>query len=295
MENTDKLQFKDDAPKWFVAIGDSWVGPLFASEVYKKIIAGEITWAHYIWTPAQSSWNRICDTDAFSSNVPQKPGKELMAELKGASTEKEKKPAVKTGSRSLSGAKMLRKPSEGVEKKDWFLYFNDSQFGPFSREEVRRFLKVGKINERVHAWKDGMPTWERISGIAELSQSSGKTKPGIPKMKLPEKESTRADLRIAPRRPMIARILLANDGGVIAGVCRDISVGGMQVLTDKVPGPVGMRIKLNVSPTGPGAPNPFAAEGEIVRILEDGLGFSFRFETLDQRAKDAIEKYINEI
>ena len=189
---------------------------------------------------------------------------------------------------------MLRRPEVKPVAKDWFLYFNDSQFGPFSREEVRRFLQVGKINDRVHAWKDGMPDWERIAKLPELASATGATQAGVPKLKIPDRDATKGDQRYAPRRPMIARILMAGQGNVIAAVCRDISVGGMQVLTDQIPGEVGARVKLNVSPTGPGAPEPFAADGVIVRILEDGLGFSFRFESLEPRAKQAIEKYIAE-
>jgi hypothetical protein len=81
-------------------------------------------------------------------------------------------------------------------------------------------------------------------------------------------------------------------------MCRDISVGGMQVLTDQIPGVSGTRIRLNVSPVNPSrskassAIEPFVAEGVIVRILEDGRGFSFRFEGLTDRAKKIIEKYI---
>lgn len=303
MENTEKLQFKDDAPRWFVAIGESWIGPLFASEVYKKIVGQELTWAHYIWTPGQSGWQRISDTEAFEASVPQKPSRQLLTELKGASTPApRKKTGTKTGtgSRSFSGARMLRaqRTPDKVEPKVWFLYFNDSQFGPFSRDEIRRFLKVGKINDRVHAWKDGMSDWERIHSLPELKNSSGKTAPRLSKAELPDKDSTRIkkkeDQRGSPRKPMVARILMANQSGVIAAVCRDISVGGMQVLTDQVPGEAGTHLKLNVSPTGPGAPRPFAAEGVIVRVLEDGLGFSFRFENLNQEAHEAIERYLSE-
>ena len=79
-----------------------------------------------------------------------------------------------------------------------------------------------------------------------------------------------------------------NDVGV--GVCRDISVGGMQVLTDQIPSAIGKKIKLNVS--APGQIEPFVAEGVVVRILEDDRGFSFRFEKLSAQSRDSIEKYI---
>ena len=81
---------------------------------------------------------------------------------------------------------------------------------------------------------------------------------------------------------------------MIIAVCRDISIGGMQVLTDRVPGPVGSKLKLNVSPGDPSKVKGFVAEGEIVRVLEDGRGFSFRFRKITEEARRTIEKYITE-
>jgi hypothetical protein len=96
---------------------------------------------------------------------------------------------------------------------------------------------------------------------------------------------------------MLARILLSNDREVAVAVCRDISIGGMQVLTDKIPGEVGSRIKLNVSPSkDEKGKKPefkaFVAEGTIVRVLEDGRGFSFRFSRLTESARRSIESYV---
>jgi c-di-GMP-binding flagellar brake protein YcgR len=93
-------------------------------------------------------------------------------------------------------------------------------------------------------------------------------------------------------------MILSDDQSVIIGMCRDISVGGMQVLTDEAPVKVGTLIKLNVSPstneTGPNIP-PFVAEGKVVRILEDGRGFSFRFTKLSDTARKSVEIYIEAI
>lgn len=285
MENTEPIRFKDDAPRWFVASGDSWIGPLFASEVYKKVISHEISWAHFVWAPDQSGWMRICDTEAFASSVPQKPAKKLLSQLKGVMEGDDD--TQSSGPRS--GAKLMRRKrsgSQSIEIRDWFLYFNDSQFGPFSKTEVERFLQVGKIHDKVHAWKEGMVDWERIHDIPELRLKAGvETKKGTTEVR---------SQRASPRRPLVAHILLSNEDVLIAGVCRDISVGGMQVLTDQIPGKAGAHIRLNVSPSGSGGLSPFVAEGVIVRLLEDGRGFSFRFENLSEVAKRAIEKYIQE-
>jgi hypothetical protein len=146
-----------------------------------------------------------------------------------------------------------------------------------------------------------MNTWLRIEEISSFDDYTGDKAP-TGHSRTVHGPSRLADTKIAkdrrpeqretPRRPMVARILMSNNESVIVAVCRDISVGGMQVLTDRVPGPVGTKIKLNVSPSGDQGLQPFIAEGMIVRVLEDGLGFSFRFDKIANSAVQSLEEYI---
>jgi hypothetical protein len=282
MENTREILFKDTASHWYLARGQSeWIGPMTASEIYEKIQADEANWACFIWKEGQSDWKRICDVEVFEVAIPTHPDKSLKKEIQTVIKAHEK-PAIKPGKRTGPP------PGPDSDLKIWYLHYNDSQFGPFSEDEVTRFLRIGKIHARVHVWKDGMENWKKIeqtSPFDEITKNSESAK---------GKEGKNTDLRTAPRRPLVAKILMTNEDAVILAVCRDISVGGMQVLTDKVPGKMGTKIRMNVSPAGgTGQMEPFVAEGKIVRILEDGRGFSFRFERLSENAKRAIEAYID--
>lgn len=311
MENTGKVFFENDgAPQWYLAVSEKWVGPMTAQDVYEKILKQEISWAHFVWRKGQANWQRICDVPTFQAAVPGQP-KGMPSQTPGASTAGAAKAAKKEAASTWQEA----------NKRIWFLYYNDSQFGPFTEEEIRRFLNLGKIHGRVHAWKEGMNGWNRIEKIGgfeiEISEAdrirqekkAGKADVKAPKAPSNGEESDPApqakykDQRKTPRRPLLARIVLAHQDEVIVGVCRDVSIGGMQVLTAKIPGLPGSRIKLNVSPAGDAAPanpkskkkaglKPFVAEGMIVRLLEDGRGFSFRFEKLPPESKEVIEKYI---
>jgi hypothetical protein len=73
-----------------------------------------------------------------------------------------------------------------------------------------------------------------------------------------------------------------------------VSVGGMQVLTKEIPGQVGDTIRVNISSAGQGSRTlePFTAKGEIVRILEDSQGFSFRFHELKAEYADRLEQFL---
>lgn len=284
MENSGHNLFEDNTPQWYVAVGERWVGPLSSSEVYEQIVAQKITWAHYVWKKGQPDWKRLCDVKSFQSVVPHQPAKSVQKEIKETA-----KPVVKqsAGRRETARAEL----PEMMEGRVWYLHYNDAQFGPYSQEEISRYLQVGKIHSRIHAWREGMANWQRLEQISVFSQSISKSPP----KSAPQAVEQRSD----PRRPLVAKILLSNDQSVIVGVCRDISIGGMQVLTERLPGKAGSRLKMNISPSSPVSQasshqiEAFVAEGVIVRILEDGRGFSFRFQNLNEKSKQAIEAYID--
>ncbi len=298
MENTGKILFgQDTTPRWFVAVGEQSVGPMTSAEVYDKVRTGQISWVSFVWADGQAQWTRLCDTPVFQVAIPKAP---------------QTKPSDPT---THVNAKKAPPPPQ-PEQRPWFLYYNDTQFGPFGAAEVDRYLRVGKLHGRVHAWKDGMDGWERLETLTDFregvaaSARARSTQPKIEKgtaareFDLAPAEAGPGDKREAPRFPMVARLLVANQATVTVAICRDISVGGMQVLTDKIPGPVGTHLKLNVSPAagiplkGKKAPKasiePFVAEGDIVRILEDGRGYSFRFKKLPEKSRKTIEKYIRD-
>lgn len=264
MENTGKIFFEEgggEQPQWFVATGDQWIGPLSAAQVYGKILANEISWAHFVWRQGQHEWTRICETPAFQAAVPGLPKRLPSPEVPS--------PEVRSGTR--------RERSQSA--RPWFIYRKETQYGPFSEEELHRLIEVGQLDGRAHAWRDGMENWQRIDSLSEFRLQHGAgAKPAA------------SEQRSAPRRPLVAKILLADDQALVVGVCRDVSVGGMQVLTDVIPGPVGSKIKLNVS-QGKGI-EPFVASGTIVRVLEDERGFSFRFNQLSEQARKTIESYV---
>jgi len=262
MENTGKALFAGNPhPEWFVAVGDKSVGPMTAAEVYDRVVSGEITWAHFVWKEGQKEWERICDIATFKAAVPPPPSQ---------------KPRATPPAPPVQGK---------VQAKEWFLFSNDSQTGPFTGDEVKSMVSVGKVEAESFAWKDSMKDWEKISTIAELA--TGVKPPATP-------GAGRGEKRAHKRGPVIAKVMIADGSSAAVGIGRDVSIGGMQVLSEFVPAKLGVKLKLNVSPpdvTNP-AFQPFVAEGVVVRILDDRRGFSFRFEDLPVAARTIIERII---
>lgn len=294
--------------KWYLASGESWIGPMTAEDILERVSLKQITLAHFIWCTGQTDWKRICEVAEFQAVLPTAPNRA------GKPKEVSDSPVLRVG---RLGPPTPPESSE-FDDREWFLFYNEAQFGPFSSDEVRRFLVVGKINPRVYAWSEGMKDWERLAKITDFadqiddfatSASVTSAAPGVthaaalaptPTYRAPRierRQERRVEKRIGPRRVLSARVLMANDEeqSVLSAATSDISLGGMQVMAERVPGRIGSRIKLNVTPssgrTGLSL-KPFVAEGTIVRVAEDGRGFSFRFDRLKSEARQAIEEYI---
>lgn len=266
MENTLNLLLKDTALKWYTVVNARPTGPLSAKEIVQRIQAGELNFASHVWKEGFSGWTRIYDVIDFKPLLPAEPTHSLIAEIQ----------------KTTQAAPPPLAPKQKEELRTWYIYLDEANYGPISDREVETLLESGRIGPTTHMWQKGFSDWQQMKEISYWAKQSSATKTKLPP----------GDKRSTPRKPFETKILLTDGKEVGWAICRDISVGGMQVLMDRSPGPAGTTLKLNVNPHGniPG----FACEGEIVRVLEDERGFSFRFTHLSSDAKSAIEKYISQ-
>ncbi|MBC7387352.1 MAG: DUF4339 domain-containing protein [Cryobacterium sp.] len=276
MENRGTFQGQTQ-PEWFIAIGEKSVGPMSAPEVYERVVAGELTWISYAWKEGMGDWARLCDIPTFQSAVPPPP----------VAKPKAQPPAM---------------PTKKIQPKVWFLFFNESQHGPFSEDEIEGMLGAGKANGETFVWKDGMSDWERLDSVHAFSTAtasathSGSSSAAISgnQSRTGEVSPAGSEKRLYSRKPLLAKIMIVDGDQLLVGMARDVSVGGMQVLSEFVPSKVGSKLKLNISPSDPANPSflPFVAEGLVVRLHEDRRGFSFRFEELSSSARQIIERIL---
>jgi hypothetical protein len=247
--------------QWYVAQGEHYLGPMEVAEVLRRVQSGEFSFVHYAWKQGMTDWKRICDLDDFKVSAPPPPPK---------------KPELQSPP----------SPPKKAQVKEWFLYTQEVQSGPFTEDEVKGLAASAKIDANdSYLWKEGMSEWAHYSEVEGFKSRLVSAAPVA--------SAGTHEKRQSPRKTMVAQIHLANSTEVITGVCRDVSIGGMQILCDKIPGAIGSKIKLNVSPlAGTKDFNPFVAEGVIVRILENHRGFSFRFNQLGSEATQIIQKFL---
>ena len=156
MEKSKSVLVKDkDSPIWYVYVEDEVVGPLSHHQILEKIGNYEILWVDYIWAPRRLDWKRIADLKQFKADCPKKPARKEIGKIKKALSEKSKSiPVIPT-----------------KVDREWFLYYNQSQFGPFSKKEVIRLLEARKIHPEVFTWNDGMTKWVRLHRIPEFDDN----------------------------------------------------------------------------------------------------------------------------
>jgi len=284
-ENTGEILFKDDEPKWFIQISEQLKGPFRSSEIYSQVKKGELSILDYIWKQGLADWQKISDCEEFKVSAPEKPKMDPATLMQSIPQVKK---AEGRGAPPFPGSAQ----EASSELREWFLFYSQTQYGPFSFAEVQRLLTVGQITLQTFAWKSGLAEWVAIDKIPEFKINLQQQPPMPPASETTQTKTMKLENRIAPRKPLVARFLLTDENTIISGMCRDVSSGGMQVLTDKVPGGPGTKIKINVSPdSNSEMQDAFAAEGVIVRVLEDFRGFSFRFTRIQADAQKIIEKY----
>lgn len=262
MENTNQNPFHPDTPEFFLSQAGSPIGPYRPSEIHQRLLAKELAWVDYCYREQEDQWIRICDHPVFQPLQAAPPPKPVLKKI------------------VPPPSPLNRIPPE----PKWFLHQGEVQTGPYPESEIKRWIQTGQVSSDAYVWQDSLPDWQSIRDQPSFRGL-------LPAVSEPAEPSS-SEKRTHPRKPLAARIYMTNQKEVASGLCRDISVGGMQVLTDDLPGQAGDQIHLNVLPPADSGLHSFAARGIIVRILEDKRGFSFRFTDINPEAVRSIERYI---
>lgn len=148
-------------------------------------------------------------------------------------------------------------------QKEWFIQQDNSESGPYSEADIE--ILSPKVS---HVWKEGMEDWKPL-------------------------QNRRVDRRSSPRKPVIAKVVMVGQSEqappqVSTGICRDLSMGGLQVLSAEWEGEVQDRVLLNVTSEG----LSFSCEAIVVRTFDDiERGFSCRFDSPSPQTQEALKNY----
>lgn len=268
------------ADSWYYVQKGNRHGPVALEVIQQMIANSDLNSADYVWKKGFENWKKIKEIPEFE----EKPASTFKAPE--APKAEAPKPVADLGPKIEYKEVSLR--SLGPDERTVYVRIgNDrglppSDYGPFSINQLKQLFKESRINGKTLVFVTGMKEWKVLGDLPEYQDIFQEAPPVIQE----------ADRRAAVRKPFVARLFVQNNKKVFEGICRDISIGGMQVLTDDFKGQAGDRIAINVHPEN--TDYCFTASGVVVRILEGNSGFSFRFQGLSDEAKRSVEKYIQE-
>lgn len=256
------------ADSWYYVQAGERKGPVEEVVITELISSSVLRSEDYVWKKGLDNWVKLEDTSEFSKllhgdqELPE-------ADLPGVIDEGEVSLIELAGEETCIFIKIGA--DRGVE---------EVEYGPYPISLLKKLFDQKRINAKTFVFIKGMKNWQVLADFLDFSEVFEDSPPPI------KDEDRRAN----KRKPFIARMYIKNRKEVFVGICRDISVGGMQVLVDHFPGNVGDRISINVHPEN--TDYNFVADGNIVRSLDGGQGFSFRFLDLSHESQDAISRYL---
>lgn len=264
------------ADNWYYVQKGNRQGPVDVSIISTMIAKQELTASDFVWKKGFENWKKIKEVPELQSSSGPELVPEPIKEFPAA-------PEVHMEEKEFSFISITNHD----ERCLFIRVGNDrgeapSDYGPFSISQIKKLFKENRINGKTFIFHSSMKEWKVMAEVPDYQEVFSELPPAL-------KDS---DRRTTTRKPFIARLFVQNNKRLFEGLCRDISVGGMQVLVDDFKGQAGDKISINVHPDN--SDYHFTAAGVVVRVLEGNSGFSFRFNGLNDEAKAAIEKYLKE-
>lgn len=264
------------ADNWYYVQKGNRHGPVAIEVIESMIQNQDLKSEDFVWKKGFENWKKIKDVSEFQvQDIPA--------------------PKIEVPQAPIAPAAPAPAPKKEIKLKDhnpdeniiWIRVGNDRgtppvEYGPYSVNLMKRLFKENRINGKTEVFVKGSDNYKLLADLPEYQEIFEELPPVI-------KDSER---RTQVRKPFIARLFIQNNKNLYEGICRDISIGGMQILLDNFQGNAGDKVTINVHPEN--SDYHFTASGVVVRILEGNSGFSFRFQGLSEEAKRSIDKYVQE-
>jgi len=276
---------------WYYVLKGERKGPVKESDLEELISQKSLLEDDYVWKKGFENWKKLKDVPELTSFLaPEEPNFAQPDNTQNSHSLLTKNKTVTNLKIDSATLNQVIFANLDQHQNQIFIRIGEDRnqsyvdYGPYSVSIIKKLLEENRINEKTLFFIHGMKSWMQLANISDFEKFFQR-KLSQP----PQAVNKRKDVR----NPFVAHLFVASSNKVFDGICRDISVGGMQVLVDHFPGKMGDEISINVHPEN--SDFQFVASGIIVRILEGDLGFSFRFSNLSNEAKMAIDKYLSRV
>jgi hypothetical protein len=267
--------------KWYYVHNNNRHGPVDLEVISSLLEKQELSVEDHVWKKGFENWKKIKEVSELAPADKPSAVPEEAPPMEPVSASSETDTAETSEAFSLQQL--------GEEQRSIFIRIGNDRggapadYGPFSLGQLQQLFQERRINGKTFIFVPGsMKEWTVLADLPDYQDIFHESPPVIQE----------SDRRSHTRKPFVARLFVQNNRKVFEGICRDISVGGLQVLIHDFEGIAGDRITINVHPEN--SEHHFVATGQIVRMLEGNSGFSFRFVGLSDEARRSIEKYLQE-
>ncbi len=264
---------------WYYVENNDRVGPIEESELVELIQNGSLVDESYIWRKGFDNWMPLIEVEELQSCLSAGPDKPSFDSLP---------PQVEDDEDGEFEEQFFDWSQLGMDQQVASIKIGSDrgcaeiEYGPFSLNMLGKLYREKRINAKTLIFAPGMDNWVIFADIPMFEELTSELPPVLDD----------SDRRLDIRKPFVARLLFHDSSDVYEGVCRDISVGGMQILVADAPVKVHDQVSLNVHPDN--REYCFVAKGQVVRVLDGNQGFSLRFLDLTVEAENAIQSYVSQ-
>lgn len=270
-----------DDDGWHYVRGDQSVGPVPKEKMTELFAGGDLRQDSLVWRKGLKNWSKASEVEDFRALfMAQEPLAAPPAEPAAAPAPAEAAPAAAPPRDDAAAWEVGDDDRVVAIKIGADRGSAEAEYGPYTVAQLAHAFRENRVNGRTFVFVPGAPDWRALADTPLFQRVSGEPPP-----------SSGGDRRVSGRRPFVARALFHDRSRVQEGVCRDISVGGLQMLVSGSGVRAGDTIKLNIHPDNGDV--RFSASGRVIRLLGGDQGFSLKFENLDEESRALIRRYVD--
>lgn len=263
---------------FFVSRAGKPEGPYSERELKKRLKGGELSYVDFIWAPQEERWAMLAEHFANEFPAPSEPPP-------GISISDESK----LQGRSFGGDSFAQ--DLGISNEPiWFLYRDNTKFGPYRYLELVRLLQTNACAPDDFVWKPGFEDWTRVRQCQEFEESV------LRKLAHLRNFGTEKIFiqRRFPRVPYKSEVILHDEKRVIFGAAHSLSEGGAFLAVSKPSHQKGDRIKIHFTPGEVAV--PFNCIAEVTQVVKgEQPGYNVKFIYLEEEDRKRIAHYADSV
>jgi hypothetical protein len=263
---------------YFISHSGKTDGPISFQDVKRKLKSGDLAYTDYLWVPEEETWRMMADFFAAEFPPPRDPPPGI--KVSGEKKLKEREYEAETFSQDL-----------GISNESiWFLYRDNTKFGPYRYLELVRLLQTNACAPDDFLWKPGFEDWTRVRHCPEFED------PVLKKLVHLRNFGTEKVFiqRRFPRVPYESEVILHDEKRVVFGSARSLSEGGAFLEVAKPTHSKGDRIKIHFTPGAVAV--PFNCIAEVTQVSKgQPSGYNVKFIYLEEEDRKRISQYAESV